>query len=121
MCAYQRDLAESSLASFTLPSAHTFTHRRSRCGHTALRDKSNVCHIKDLPVTIKDSLSPSSTLIHSLRLSVASLKKMTEVTEPRGGRREARVKNRKREKAKQQEVLHYLVENPLMKLDVFKK
>lgn len=72
-----------------VPHLHCCLHTRFTHRHTALCDNSNVCHIKDLPVTIKGSLSPFRNLIHSLRLFAASLERMMEVTEPRGERREA--------------------------------
>lgn len=58
---------------------HTQKHTRR-----TLRDKSNVCHIPDLPVTIKGGLSPALTLI------LASPERVMEVTEPRGEKKTAR-------------------------------
>lgn len=79
---------------------HTRIHTDAGCRHTALWDKSNVCHITDLPVTIKDGLSPTLTLIHAFSL-VRCLSRESD-----GGHRATKGKE---ERTKQQELFILIV------------
>lgn len=66
----------------------------------------------DLPVTIKDGLSPALTLIHVFRLFAASPERETESDGGHGGTREkGRDKGNKRKEAR---ISHFFIYNALM-------